>query len=96
MNHFLTVFLETFKKNIEFSHNPNNHIKYLVVSFTSDWLFPTQESKIIVNILNSLSKEVSFLEIETDKGHDSFLLDEPNLDNLINGYLISNLEKINE
>ena len=87
---------ETFKKNIEFSHSPNNHIKYLVVSFTSDWLFPTQESKIIVNILNSLSKEVSFLEIETDKGHDSFLLDEPNLDNLINGYLISNLEKINE
>ena len=51
---------ETFKKKIEFSHSPNNHIKYLVVSFTSDWLFPTQESKIIVNILNNLSKQVVF------------------------------------
>ena len=51
---------ETFKKNIEFSHNPNNHIKYLVVSFTSDWLFPTQESKIIVNILNLFQNKLVF------------------------------------
>ena len=78
---------ETFKKKIEYSHSTNNHIKYLIVSFTSDWLFPTQESKIIVNNLNNLSRQVSFLEIETDKGHDSFLLDEPQLDNLINGSL---------
>ncbi len=87
---------DKFKKNIEFSHNPNNHIKYLIVSFTSDWLFPTQESKIIVNILNNLSMQVSFLEIETDKGHDSFLLEEPQLDELINGFLINNFGKINE
>jgi len=87
---------QTFKKKIEFSHNPNDHIKYLIVSFTSDWLFPTQESKIIVNNLNNLSKQVSFLEIDTDKGHDSFLLDEPQLDNLINGFLLSNFKEINE
>jgi len=87
---------ENFKKKIEFSHNPNNNLKFLVISFTSDWLFPTQESKIIVNILNSLSREVSFLEIETDKGHDSFLLDEPQLDTIIKGFLINNFEKINE
>ncbi len=87
---------ETFKRKIEFSNSPNNHIKYLIVSFTSDWLFPTQESKIIVNNLNNLSRQVSFLEIETDKGHDSFLLDEPQLDNLINGFLLNNFEKINE
>ncbi len=87
---------ETFKKKIEFSHNHNNHIKYLIVSFTSDWLFPTQESKIIVNNLNNLSRQVSFLEIETDKGHDSFLLDEPQLDNLINGFLLNNFDKIDE
>ena len=87
---------ETFKRKIEFSYSPNNHIKYLIVSFTSDWLFPTQESKIIVNNLNNLSRQVSFLEIETDKGHDSFLLDEPQLDNLINGFLLNNFEKINE
>ena len=87
---------ETFRKNIEFSHNPNNHLKYLIVSFTSDWLFPTIESKMIVNQLNSLSREVSFLEIDTDKGHDSFLLEEPQLDNVIKGFLINNFAKIDE
>ena len=87
---------ETFKQKIEFSHNSNDHIKYLIISFTSDWLFPTQESKIIVNNLNNLSKQVSFLEIETDKGHDSFLLDEPQLDKLINGFLSSNFKELNE
>ena len=87
---------ETFRKNIEFSHNPNNHLKYLIVSFTSDWLFPTIESKMIVNQLNSLSREVSFLEIDTDKGHDSFLLEEPQLDNVIKGFLTNNFAKIDE
>jgi homoserine O-acetyltransferase len=87
---------ETFRKNIEFSHNPNNHLKYLIVSFTSDWLFPTIESKMIVNQLNSLSRKVSFLEIDTDKGHDSFLLEEPQLDNVIKGFLTNNFSKIDE
>jgi len=87
---------ETFRKNIEFNHNPNNHLKYLIVSFTSDWLFPTIESKMIVNQLNSLSREVSFLEIDTDKGHDSFLLEEPQLDDVIKGFLTNNFAKIDE
>ena len=87
---------ETFRKNIEFSHNPNNHLKYLIVSFTSDWLFPSIESKMIVNQLNSLSREVSFLEIDTDKGHDSFLLEEPQLDDVIKGFLTNNFAKIDE
>ena len=87
---------ETFRKNIEFSHNPNNHLKYLIVSFTSDWLFPTIESKMIVNQLNSLSREVSFLEIDTDKGHDSFLLEEPQLDDVIKGFLTNNFVEIDE
>ncbi len=87
---------ETFRKNIEFSHNQNNHLKYLIVSFTSDWLFPTIESKMIVNQLNSLSREVSFLEIDTDKGHDSFLLEEPQLDDVIKGFLTNNFAKIDE
>ncbi len=87
---------ETFRKSIEFSHNPNNHLKYLIVSFSSDWLFPTIESKMIVNQLNSLSREVSFLEIDTDKGHDSFLLEEPQLDDVIKGFLTNNFAKIDE
>ena len=77
----------------EFINNRKDHIKYLVISFTSDWLFPTKENKEIVEILNSLSKNVSFLEIDTDKGHDSFLLDEPELDYVIKGFFESNYSK---
>jgi len=49
------------------------------VSFTSDWLFPTSESRAIVHALNAGGASVSFVEIETDKGHDAFLLDVPDL-----------------
>ena len=87
---------ESYRKTLEFVNNQKNNIKYLVVSFTSDWLFPTKENKEIVEILNSLSKNVSFLEIDTDKGHDSFLLDEPELDYAIKGFIESNYGKINE
>jgi homoserine O-acetyltransferase len=87
---------ETYRKTLEFVNNTNTHIKYLVISFTSDWLFPTRENKEIVGILNNLSKNVSFLEIETDKGHDSFLLDELDLDYAMKGFLESNYGKTNE
>lgn len=50
---------------------------FCVISFSSDWLFPTEESKKIVHTLSSSASDVSFVEIETDKGHDAFLLDEP-------------------
>jgi len=51
--------------------------KFLVISFTSDWLYPTAENKDIVISLNSIGADVGFIEIESDKGHDSFLLDVP-------------------
>ncbi len=85
---------EKFSKSLEFSLSQNNHINYLIISFTSDWLFPTKENKQIVDILNFNAKKVSFTEIHTDKGHDSFLLDEPELDQTISGFLNSNYNKI--
>lgn len=51
--------------------------KICVISFSSDWLFPTVESRLIVHALNASTANVSFVEVETDKGHDAFLLDEP-------------------
>ena len=87
---------ETYRKTLEFINNEDDNIKYLIISFTSDWLFPTRENKEIVETLNSLSRNVSFLEIETDKGHDSFLLDEPDLDIAMRGFLESNYGKTNE
>jgi homoserine O-acetyltransferase len=58
-----------------------------VISFTSDWLFPTQESRAIVHALNAAGARVSFAEITTDKGHDAFLLDEPELFAIVRGFL---------
>jgi len=63
--------------------------RFCVVSFTSDWLFPTAESRDLVKALNAVAANVSFVEIETDKGHDSFLLDVPELINTITGFLRS-------
>jgi len=53
----------------------NTNAKFLVMSFTSDWLFPTQQSKEIVNALVKAHKDVSFCEIESPCGHDAFLLE---------------------
>ena len=86
-------FAKWFSNSIEFPSYKNNHIRYLIISFTSDWLFPTIENKEIVKILNFFNRNVSFTEIDTDKGHDSFLLDEPELDLTINGFLESNFNK---
>jgi len=63
--------------------------RFCVVSFTSDWLFPTSESRAIVHALNAGSARVSFAEITTDKGHDAFLLDEPELLDIVRGFLDS-------
>ena len=61
--------------------------RFCVVSFTSDWLFPTSESRVLVRALNAVAANVSFVEIESDKGHDSFLLDVPEFFTTLRGFL---------
>jgi homoserine O-acetyltransferase len=61
--------------------------RFLVASFSSDWLFPTEESRALVRALNAAAANVSFVEIETDKGHDAFLLDEPVFHRALGGFL---------
>src|SRR5512140_3270541 len=61
--------------------------RFCVISFTSDWLFPTSESRAVVHALNAGMARVSFAEIVTDKGHDAFLLDEPELFGIVRGFL---------
>jgi homoserine O-acetyltransferase len=63
--------------------------RFCLVSFTSDWLFPTSESRSVVHALNAAGASVSFVEIDTDRGHDAFLLDEPELFAAINGFISS-------
>ncbi|HEY0832463.1 MAG TPA: homoserine O-acetyltransferase [Azospirillum sp.] len=62
-------------------------VRFCIASFTSDWLFPTPESRAVVHALNAVAANVSFVEIETDKGHDAFLLDEPEFLQVIRGFL---------
>ena len=62
-------------------------VRFCLISFTSDWLFPTAESRQIVHALNAVAASVSFVEIETDAGHDAFLLDEPEFYRILSGFL---------
>ncbi|MBI1206080.1 MAG: homoserine O-acetyltransferase [Azospirillum sp.] len=62
-------------------------VRFCVVSFSSDWLFPTAESRATVHALNAVAANVSFVEVATDKGHDAFLLDEPQFHQVIEGFL---------
>jgi homoserine O-acetyltransferase len=64
-------------------------VRFCVLSFTSDWLYPTSESRSIVRALNAAGARVSFVEIESDKGHDAFLLDEPVMRAALSGVLDS-------
>lgn len=61
--------------------------RFCVMSFTSDWLFPTPESRAVVKALNASAANVSFVEVETDRGHDAFLLDVPEMFSTIRGFL---------
>jgi homoserine O-acetyltransferase len=61
--------------------------RFCVVSFTSDWLFPTSDARQIVHALNASGASVSFAEIESDKGHDAFLLEEPELFAITRGFI---------
>ena len=67
-------------------------VKFCVLSFSSDWLYPTPESREIVRALNAAGARASFAEIETDKGHDAFFLDEPQLDATLRGFLGANAQ----
>ncbi len=62
-------------------------VRFCVISFTGDWLYPTEENRRIVHALNSVAANVSFAEVESDKGHDAFLLDEPEFHQVLKGFL---------
>ena len=61
--------------------------RFCVLSFTSDWLYPTSESRAVVHALNAAGAPVSFVELSAPFGHDSFLFDVPALDRVIAGFL---------
>ncbi len=68
--------------------------RFCVLSFTSDWLYTTGESRHIVRALNAARARVSYADIDMDKGHDSFLLDCPEMFTIIRGFLSSEADSI--
>ncbi|MDD4890475.1 MAG: homoserine O-acetyltransferase [Phycisphaerae bacterium] len=61
--------------------------RFLVFSFTTDWLFPSWQSREMVNAMISTGRQVTYANLPTDHGHDAFLLDFPELHRIIRGFL---------
>jgi len=68
-------------------------VRFCVLSFSSDWLYATSESRDIVRALNAAGCRASFAEIQTDKGHDAIFLEEPALDSALRGFMASAAER---
>ncbi|HET7334963.1 MAG TPA: homoserine O-acetyltransferase [Rhizomicrobium sp.] len=66
--------------------------RFCIISFSSDWLFPPSENKRVAHALNAAAANVSFVEIDTDRGHDAFLLDEPEMFATMRGFLAAAAE----
>ena len=89
---YITRAMDYFDLAKQFNGNLSNAFqktkaKFFVISFTSDWLYPTQENKYIVIALNAIGADVGFVEIESDKGHDSFLLEVPEFLSALRNFL---------
>ncbi|MET0137635.1 MAG: homoserine O-acetyltransferase [Sphingobium sp.] len=61
--------------------------RFCLISFDTDWLYPTAESRLIVHALNAAGREVSFVELKSPFGHDAFLLHAPDMNRVIDGFL---------
>jgi homoserine O-acetyltransferase len=61
--------------------------RFAVISFTSDWLYPTAEARRVVRALNAAGAAVSFVELESPFGHDAFLLEAPEMNRVVDGFL---------
>ena len=98
---FITRAMDYFDLTKQFNGNlskafEKSETKFFVISFTSDWLYPTSENREIVIALNAIGKDVGFAEITSDKGHDSFLLDVPDFLSAVKNFLKTSYKKINE
>ena len=62
-------------------------VRFCLISFSSDWCFPTSESRYLAHALNAAGANVSCVEVQSDAGHDAFLLDEPDFHRVMRGFL---------
>jgi homoserine O-acetyltransferase len=94
-NSFLYITKAADYYDLEKQHGDDSEVKafskmaaaFLVVSFTSDWLYPTYQSRAMVKAMKKNGLDVSFCEIEAEWGHDAFLLPNERLTAVIRGFL---------
>jgi len=67
--------------------------RFLVISFSSDWLYPSYQSQEMVRALRSRNRDVAYVELQANYGHDSFLVDVEEQAELVRGFLASTFEK---
>ncbi len=79
--------------SLESAFKNSLNVKFCLISFSDDWLFPTSESRVILRSLNNLGAEASFAEIKSNRGHDSFLVKNKNLYNLLENFILGIDEK---
>jgi homoserine O-acetyltransferase/O-succinyltransferase len=68
--------------------------RFLVISFSSDWLYPSYQSQEMVRALRSRNCDVAYVELQSNYGHDSFLVDVAEQTGLVRGFLASTFEKV--
>ena len=88
----MTKALDYFDPSVDFDGDlskafTDGDCKFLLVSFSTDWRFPPERSRELVNDLLSAGREVTYVEVEADQGHDAFLLPIPRYINALKGYL---------
>ena len=87
MNFSFLKSIRSFRDGSIFEAFSKTMAKFLVVSFTSDWLYPTYQSKTMVKAMKKSGLDVSFCEIEAKWGHDAFLLPSERLTSIIRCFL---------
>jgi len=97
---YITRAMDYFDLEKQFNGNlsmafKNTKSKFCVISFSSDWLYPTNENKEIVIALNACGANVGFVEINSDRGHDSFLLNVPEFLKTLSEFINSTYNEIN-
>lgn len=68
--------------------------RFLVISFSSDWLYPSYQSQEIVRALRARNCDVAYVELQSNYGHDSFLVDVAEQSDLVRGFLANTFEKV--
>ena len=96
---YITRAMDYFDLEKQFNGNlslafKNTKAKFCIISFSSDWLYPTSENKEVVIALNTCGANVGFVEINSDRGHDSFLLNVPSFLKTLSEFLSSTYDEV--